>query len=99
MNKHTPGPWYAFWNEHFWQINTESEEFPNMSIGNVSESAEIFDKDHKAHSHEEANARVFAAAPDLLTALQGIIAACDSTFDVVALDLDQARAAVAKATQ
>lgn len=98
-SKHTPGPWYAFWNESFWQINTENEEFPNMCIGNANESSEVFDRSHKAHDHGEANAKVFAAGPELLKALQGIVAACDSTFDVVALDLDPARAAIAKATE
>ena len=73
MSKHTPGKWYAFWNENFWQINTESDEFQDMCIGDVCESSEIFDRDHKAHDHAEANARLIAAAPDLLEALEEFI--------------------------
>lgn len=73
MSKHTPGPWYAFWNENFWQINTSSDEFQNMAVGDVCESSEIYDKNHKPHDHSEANAKLIAAAPDLLEALEGLL--------------------------
>ena len=95
--KATPGPWYSFWNGSFWQINTESEEFPGMCIGNSNESCQVFDVNQKPHNHAEANAKVMAASRELLEALQDIVSACEGTFDVVALDLTHARAAIAKA--
>lgn len=95
MSKHTPGPWYAFWNENFWQINTESDEFQNMCIGDVCESSEIFDKGHKPHDHAEANARLIAAAPDLLEALE--IARFHVSMEGTADDLEKVDAAIAKA--
>lgn len=106
MSKHTPGPWYAFWNENFWQINTLSDEFQNMAVGDVCESSEIYDKNHKPHDHAEANANLIAAAPDLFEALERCTTllrikrhACEDSGVCRILDshISQARSAIAKA--
>ena len=48
-----------------------------------------------AMPEEESNARLIAAAPELLEALQQIL---DADGDLNAIDFDMARAAIAKAT-
>ena len=50
---HTPGPLYAVYNGHFWDISTENDRYA-PSVG---------------YSPEESYARLFAAAPDMLAAL------------------------------
>jgi hypothetical protein len=68
--KHTPGPWKVFYPENIdcgFGIDTESG---NESIVVMDTEAGIY----SAETREEdlANAKLIAAAPDLLEALQGI---------------------------
>ena len=46
---------------------------------------------------QEANARLIAAAPDLLAALEHLLPIASRAFGVLTADLDAARAAIAKA--
>jgi hypothetical protein len=85
---YTPGPWNASWS------NVVRDHY----------GVEIAAASHKAHPQErEANARLIAAAPDLLAALRAIASHVPHkhTYPAAAVqDLQQlARAAIAKATK
>lgn len=94
MSKHTPGPWNV------------SEEFDGTSI-----KAGMFHVTHTIQAcgfHEpdvdkavtQANARLIAAAPELLEACQALIAYCDKNPPMgdSLWSVRQIRAAIAKAT-
>ena len=85
MSKHTPGPWQ--WTQHF---------DPTISIykDGFGQIARLYDS---SAGTGKANARLIAAAPDLLDALQSIIEDIDSEFGTDC-DYNKARAAIAKAT-
>jgi hypothetical protein len=92
--KHTPGPWRHVDQsemtpqEPFW-IGAEHPVCGFVSHAVVrsgcTESDELGDL--------EANARLIAAAPDLLAALQGVLRVADRATD----EFDAARAAIARA--
>ena len=95
MNKHTPGPWYLRVNRHrncdgsMWGwLDTQQagDQRPPTGV-NVGWSE---------GSVSEANARLIAAAPDLLDAAQNVIKWADGCMDVSSLD--QLRQAIKKAT-
>lgn len=67
MSQNTQGPWYAVWNGYFWDIQL-SDELHAHSF------ASIHNNDSLGIGQEEAetNARLIAAAPELLEALQRI---------------------------
>lgn len=85
MSKHTPGPW-----------NIDKDDSGNGVSANVNGSrywiTGVIQEPGKEFS-DEANARLIAAAPDLLEALQNIVESGLSTSRISA-----ARAAIAKAT-
>jgi hypothetical protein len=88
MSKHTPGPWEAKGTDVFAGKNC---------IG-------ICDTDNDTQKRMEANARLMAAAPDLLAALQSLVASCEKhlafrkpTNPVTRDRMAVARAAIAKA--
>jgi hypothetical protein len=88
MSTHTPGPWKFALFEH-----APNEAFVQWRAG----YAEV----HGSRAGREANARLIAAAPDLLAALQALVDLDDG--DSPALwahsgDFERARAAIAKAT-
>jgi len=64
--KHTPGPWRVANNGYYLEIRTTSEE--SAQIGDVCSSK--FWNDGK---HAEANAKLIAAAPQMLEALRAIM--------------------------
>lgn len=87
MSKHTPGPWKVDAMGNVWSADTkvcEMSEHPVMASGCYREKT---DDEHRA------NARLIAAAPDLLAALERI---ADETAATWVCDV--ARAAIAKAT-
>ena len=83
---HTPGPLYAVYNGHFWDISTENDRYA-PSVG---------------YSPEESYARLFAAAPDMLAALLAFERAaqlsntCEDATDAVNEWLEASDDAVAK---
>lgn len=90
MSKHTPGPWFINGHERY-------TKYVEARIGGgwVQEVAACGPTENP--EQQEANARLCAAAPDLLEALQACIqqiTALCSADDVP----DQARNAIAKAT-
>jgi hypothetical protein len=92
MSKHTPGPWEIDWyicregNKELWRVP--------RSIGPA-----YVDHNHWAGNYitvDEANARLIAAAPDLLDALKeaATVLGLNGCFEAQ----NRARAAIAKAT-
>lgn len=84
MNKHTPGPWEAIPSA---QLRENGMVHVTRDNGSVVASA-----------WEDADARLTAAAPDLLAALQLMIVAYEHEASPENPALLQARAAFAKAT-
>jgi hypothetical protein len=90
MNKHTPGPWHieredspdAEWSRRFPTIIADEYEV----VGNEGFYGDL--------ETDMANARLIAAAPDLLEALEFVIRGVPDTWEGV----QKARAAIAKAT-
>ena len=80
--RHTPGPWVARGTTVF-----------NSGCFFISDCDGLGDPERKSMS--EANARLIAAAPDLLTALQDML---DGEGDMTAERVKKARAAITKAT-
>jgi len=96
MSEHTPGPWAAEKvNERKirqWSIRAQgAAPVISYELATLSGHDPVRDK---------ANARLIAAAPELLAALQEIVAAADGEgWDQIDADFSKARAAIAKATQ
>ena len=92
--KHTPGPWEStgaeVWGTHAMRFNLTTGGTPMIATVCKHEDAE------RAFPYE-ANARLIAAAPELLAALQSVLA---NSLDSQGLAdaHKQARAAIAKAT-
>ena len=64
MSKHTPGPWEAFTEDSFsgwWAIRQITDDGLNHEVGSSD------------GGFDEADARLMAAAPDLLEALQAMV--------------------------
>jgi hypothetical protein len=96
MSAHTPGPWEAENNGHFWEISPKNiVSAQPYRVGDVCAS----DPENPNSGIQEANARLIAAAPELLEALQNILAVAGVRIDDPRIvQFDAARAAVAKAT-
>lgn len=84
MNAHTPGPWAQYEGDPLIIVDSYGASLGEMSAGspNVSRSEQI------------ANARLIAAAPELLDALRAVV----SVADRKTVEFDLAHAAIAKAT-
>lgn len=100
MSKHTPGPW------GIGDSDLPVSQLAVMSRANTgrkhSTIARVVNPDFVGMTpfEGEANARLIAAAPELLAALQEIVAAADGEgWDQIDADFSKARAAIAKATQ
>ncbi len=91
MSKHTPGPWFAK-REGFSTVYVEAR----IGGGWVQEVAACGPTE-AGQEQQEANARLIAAAPELLEALQSVLNSCLDSQGL-ADAYKQARAAIAKAT-
>ena len=97
--KHTPGPWRVF--EHSWCDTSigapgTSNAICRLDINHATEESQEADEAQMA-----ANARLIAAAPELLEALQRLSAQCERLRMAWQLESDAektARAVIAKAT-
>ena len=67
MAEHTPGPWSALRCEHGWHIGPQPAGVCSISDNSGGERRD----------QQEANARLIAAAPEMLEALRAIIYASD----------------------
>lgn len=93
--KHTPGPWIFY-------ADTPSTD-PNWHIVTTANRMRVLANVHIEPGNEmdEANARLIAAAPELLVALADCVAVMGNEMkglSVIQPELRQARAAIAKAT-
>lgn len=99
MSKHTPGPWLTDRNNvHTGQIATI-----NHCLNNdwVEVWTDKWAETGLGEAEQEANARLIAAAPDLLDALQGVLKIDRGTSGRIIIEGWQEeviRAAIAKAT-
>ncbi len=91
MAKYTPGPWFAKYNGHYWDIGTDEDKF-GPKIGDVCGSLHSFGSPEAA-----ANACLVAAAPELLGALVDLMNSVELA-DPGVYDLTMQRAAIVKAT-
>lgn len=93
--KYTPGPWEAFRNSSFWEINPTNggENGIPFSVADVCSSSPGFPDG----GLQEANARLIAAAPELLEVAQGILVE-DMPQYLPAEYIAKVRAVIAKAT-
>lgn len=92
MSKHTPGPWESSGCWAGYAIRTHS---PENRIAIVDQNNGL------PHEVNEANARLMAAAPDLLAACQSWVDHLSKTFPPYApgeSPSDKMRAVIAKAT-
>jgi len=84
-SKHTPGPWYAVgrWVEH------ENEKIADI----CNCDPESMGQGHLNRSDDEirANARLIAAAPDMLNALEMLARVYDDPYDLVKTAIAQAK--------
>jgi hypothetical protein len=100
--KHTPGPWVADLETYPVMVRSQTETWPLVDeLGNEEERAGVF----VANTGDNAaNARLIAAAPDLLEALQSAERAMSNKHfaaEVLAHDSvvrEMIRAAITKAT-
>lgn len=84
---HTPGPWAAFYK------NKYDEWHVAIPIPGRTSTFSLFD-DGVRSENPEADARLIAAAPDLLEALREVVRISDRKHDA----WDAAKIAIAKAT-
>lgn len=112
MSKFTPGPW-AYKRTHqmsedTWYVITHHDgRGPVVDVGGKDENGQISEAKHLITNPEEieANARLIAAAPCLLKALELFFDEHDNTYDGEGLSIEMAtfiekgRAAIAKATK
>lgn len=86
MTQHTPGPWnycQESIDPEWWIVTLKG----GLVVANVN-----------AHHNQEANARLIAAAPELLAALTALVADFDKSVQTTDPMLVDARAAIAKTT-
>ena len=81
--RHTPGPW---------TVGTHLDEGTDLTRGEYVVFPVPFDEEAKA------NARLIAAAPEMLAALQGFLAAFDKDMTALVIAKLKAQAAIAKST-
>lgn len=96
---HTPGPWHVFrqGTKHF--VSQAADEDFRFAIATVYEAGFHPDGPLAARTEAAANARLIAAAPELLTVLARLEEACtDEGVPGMGGLLAEARAAIAKAT-
>jgi len=97
---HTPGPWWPEHNDHYWEIKSEA----HLSIGDACASNHIYVEGKELPREQvepiaAANARLMAAAPELLEVCEDLWCDFADTFDPALRKIaDRARAAIAKAT-
>ena len=92
MSKHTPGPWvHSITGSRM--TDEYSQPFAVFQEGHSNMIAGVFGDVSGGEEVARENARLIAAAPDLLEALKGVLRVADRATD----EFDAARAAIAKA--
>lgn len=105
MTQHTPGPWYTDTNfdgrhQHL-PIMTVHESFKDGEWPYHPKLAAVYHgRGHAPREIAESNARLIAAAPELLAALEywtPLIKGQEGRSDETDVEIDKARAAITKA--
>jgi len=93
MNKHTPGPWFTSRPHQTIYIEARIGGGMLQEVGAIGPT-------EGGPRQQEANARLIAAAPELLEALQGLLAGEEiaTSLEDYAAASEKARAAISKAT-
>ena len=93
MNTHTPGPWTRaqYGNLDRWAVMASGQTIAELD----SELSNFLRNDHETR---DANARLMAAAPELLTALESLLTAATGELPETWVCFEMARDAIAKAT-
>lgn len=82
MNKHTPGPWQAPTWPACTNLQIGSDDYPFMhQVGFVDGQSAIAVAYGDGQCEAESNARLIAAAPELLEALRNLLAYADAYSD------------------
>ena len=89
---HTPGPWNAHTITGFWQDNPLPITASNPFNGCGMEVALV-----QKCGQKHANARLIAAAPELLSALRKLLNRV--AYDTPGVEVEEARAAILRATE
>ena len=92
MSAHTPGPWIIYWRQGKSEMKGGPGSVQAVSGGKI---ARVFARTEDEGA-QGANARLIAAAPDLLAALEAMMFDCPDSYPVYAA-VKRARAAIAKA--
>lgn len=112
-SKHTPGPWsvedpmgadVGLW---IVQSDLEPRQWSSIAIVTDDEDGQARDEGGRfiGRAEQEANARLIAAAPDMLAALKAFMAEHDDTYDGEPMSagmsefIDKARAAITTAEE
>lgn len=93
MSKHTPGPWQVV--EHSWSdtgIYSDKHHIAHLSIEGVATES----NQSQLEASMDANAKLIAAAPELLNAVRFLLSNPDNRISPA--DIEAANAAIAKAT-
>lgn len=93
--KHTAGPWRSVWASFGTEVDIRGPKYQDRSSVQIATMADTDERD--------ANARLIAAAPDLLAALQEIRVWCDANINGVPTEygkmMERAEAAISKAVK
>lgn len=89
MTKHKSGPW---------MISQSGNDTDPGKISIEVGDGEYFICQVDGGMHQQANAKLIAAAPELLSSLEALIASWDDLKPGESIIVDAARAAIAKAT-
>lgn len=89
--KHTPGPWQLDHRGYTFIVAAPKHGYITRDVCRMDAST-------MSAFHREANARLIAAAPDLLTALEEVLPHVEFSHRQFKAEVDAARAAIAKAT-
>jgi len=73
--KHTKGEWVWFYNKYYHEVRGLNSLSPNIAIfkNTREDHPKLDDIDICEHEEAEANAKLIAAAPDMLASLQEMI--------------------------
>jgi hypothetical protein len=86
---HTPGPWFAIWNGHFYDISASEKQYaPSFAMVFVG---------NKKIANTEGNPNLIAAAPELLEELKNCVAIVQGAAPDHNLAIARAKAAIYKA--
>jgi len=91
---HTQAPWFAVYNGRFWDLQLENREYA-QSFATVHKNDSL----RISAEASAANARLIAAAPDMLDALRTLLEVHDAMGAGQSYAADKARMAIAKATE